>query len=253
MRDVLRVHARAGLVDTRAVEVGGEDLDRQPAAPGLGELGESDGDGVGLLAGGAPRHPDPQRIVPGAVLEQLGQDPGFERLERLRVAEEARDVDQDVLVEGLHLAGVFPQMARVVPQPVHLVQHHAAGDAAVESACLVLAEVDVRSLAQDLQDLAEIRRVRGRFAPGRRGSHQRMPGDARDLLGDPVRGKHEVHAAAGDGAARHAGLLRRVVLGEGDAAFGLDLLQPQGAVGGGAGENHPDRPVLLVIRQGTEE
>ncbi len=114
VQDVLRVDARAGLVDDRSVQVGGEDLDRELAAAGLGDLGAGDRDRVGLLAGRAAQHPDAHRLVGGAVGEQPGQDGGLERLEGLRVAEEARHVDEDVLVEGLHFPGVLPQEAHIV-------------------------------------------------------------------------------------------------------------------------------------------
>ena len=254
LRDALRVEARAGLLDARSVEVGGEDLDRQAAALRLGELRAKDGEGVGFLAGRAPQYPGAQRLAPGAVLEQLGQHRGLEPLERLRVAEESRHRDEDVLVEGLHLRRVFAQKTHIVRHLLEPVQDHPAVDAAAEAARLVVGEVDARDLVHDLQDLAEVRLARGSRTLGpRRPGHVRVQRDAADLQGDLDRGEHEIHAAAGDGAARHAALLGRAVLGEGDPPLGLDLFQPEGAVGRRAGQDHADRPVSLVLRQGAEE
>ena len=48
-------------------------------------------------------------------------------------------------------------------------------------------------------------------------------------------------------------MLRRLILRERDAAAGLDRLQPQRAVGPAPREDHPDRLVRLIIRQGLEE
>ena len=115
-----------------------------------------------------------------------------------------------------------------------------------------MGEVDAGGVAEQLHDLGEVRLVVRLPGSGRR-HRVRVPADAGDLPGDPVRGQHEVHAAGGDGAVRHALVLGRVVLGEGDAALGLDLFQPEGAVGGGAGQDHADGPVPLVLRQRAEE
>jgi len=64
----------------------------------------------------------------------------------------------------------------------------------------------------------------------------------------------EVHAAAVDRAVRHARVLRGILLlGERDAANGLDLAQAQGAVGPGAGEHDRDGLGLLVLGQRPEQ
>ena len=63
----------------------------------------------------------------------------------------------------------------------------------------------------------------------------------------------EVHAAGGHGAARHRVVARGLILREGDPALGLDGLQPDRAVGGGAGENHADGTLALILGQRFEK
>ena len=96
----------------------------------------------------------------------------------------------------------------------------------------------------------------GRLLGLRRGLYSQigMPADARQFAGDALRRQDEVHAPGGDGAARHAVILRALdVLGEGDATFAFDGLQPHGSVGGGSGENHADRPITPVCGQRSEK
>jgi len=85
------------------------------------------------------------------------------------------------------------------------------------------------------------------------GGEQRMPRDARDLVGDAGRRQHEVDAAGGDRAARHAGVLGRIVLREGDATGSLDLLHALRAVGGAARQDHADGLVPLLLRERAQE
>ena len=80
-----------------------------------------------------------------------------------------------------------------------------------------------------------------------------MLGDPCQFLRDVLRREHEIHAAGRHGAARHRVVAGRVVLGESDSAFRLDRLQPQRAVGRGAGKNHADGPLALVLRQRLEK
>ena len=77
----------------------------------------------------------------------------------------------------------------------------------------------------------------------------RMLRNAGEFFRDVRRREHEIHAARRHRAARHRVVFGRVVLREGDAALGLDRLQPQRAVGGRAGQNHADGPLALVLRQ----
>ena len=78
--------------------------------------------------------------------------------------------------------------------------------------------------------------------------------DPRQFTGDLIRGQDQIDAAAPGRALRHTRVLGgRLVLGERDAAGGLDFLHPQRAVGARPREDHADRGGLLVPGQRLEE
>ena len=141
--DIVRKDALAGLVNGVPVQVGGKDL--QGKAPlGLDllqRLLEHDGQGIGLLPGGAAGHPRPQGLA--------GRPAGDERRDGLfaqmlpggGIAEEARHADQQLLEEQIQLLGVFLQVPDIVGNLGNLVDAHATLDPAVEGIPLVQGEV----------------------------------------------------------------------------------------------------------------
>src|SRR6266567_262120 len=72
------------------VDIGGEDLHLERRIPALHLLAQEDGDRIGLLAGCASRNPDADLVVGPFALQQLGDDPGLERVEGFAVAKELR-------------------------------------------------------------------------------------------------------------------------------------------------------------------
>ena len=190
----------------------------------------------------------PQRFVAGPVADELGEDLAPERLEGGRVTEETRHADQEVLEQCLHFRRVLLEEAQVLPQPFRLLEDHAAPDTAVEGIGLVVAEIDPGGVVEELDHPREIRLTTRLLRPGH-GRCVRVATDADDLVGDLARGQDEIHAAGGDGAVRHTVVLGRRVLGERDAALGLDRFQPHRAVRGGAGQDHADGLMPLFLRQ----
>jgi len=81
----------------------------------------------------------------------------------------------------------------------------------------------------------------------------RVAGDPGELQCHHFRGEDEVDAAGGDGAARHGIVFGRGVLGESDAAFGLDGFEAEGAVRGSAGEDDTNGALALVLGEGFKE
>ncbi len=75
------------------------------------------------------------------VLDQPREDLALQHLERFRIAEEGRDADQHVLIEGLGLGGIALEEPRVLLQPLHLVQHRPSRDAAEQRVPLVAREI----------------------------------------------------------------------------------------------------------------
>src|SRR5207302_10346064 len=96
---------------------------------------------ISFLAGRTTRHPNAHGLIRVAVFDQLWEDVFFEHLEYFRVSEEARDVDQHILVEGLDFLFVVAQIAYVRPEIWYLVEDHSPGDAPVKCGALVQAQI----------------------------------------------------------------------------------------------------------------
>ena len=255
-RRVVGVNARARLLDRGLADVGPEDLQGKLAAVRLARFDQADDEGVDLFAGRASRDPQPHRRVLGPVLQDPRKDLALEKLERLPVAEEAGHPDEHVLVERVHLAGVLLEKVVVLPEIVDLLQRHTPRDPALDGGLPVMGEVHARGGAQQREDLV------GDAAIGRRrllrdGLHQtdvRMTGDPRQLARDVLGTQDEIHAARRDRGARHAVMAGGVfLLREGDPSLGLDGFDPEGAVGGRAGQNDSDRAGLQAVRERPEE
>ena len=155
--DVGGIDAGARLVDGVMVEVGGEDLQVE-ACRGrefLQHFAEDDGERVGLLARGAAGRPRPQHGALGVGGQQRGEDLGAQLLPDLGVAEEAGDADQQLLEQEVGFLRVVAQVAHEVADVGELVQPHAALDAAVERALLVVREVMAGACAQQHQHLRQ--------------------------------------------------------------------------------------------------
>lgn len=258
--DALGVDPRPGLVQGgRVADVGGEDLDRQPQRAVVQVLEQGHGQRVRLLAGRAPRHPDPDRGERRPVFDQHREDLALERLEHLRVPEEAGHVDEEVVIQRLDLGPVALQPADVLVEGRLRVERHAAHDPPAHGRVPVLREIDAGDGPDDSEDPAVpvLRGVDLGLDLGRRGlagGEVGMRADLGEPLRDVRRAQDEVHATAVDRADRHAGMPRGLlILGERDAAAGLDLAQAERAVGAGAGQDDSDGLRELILAQGTEE
>ena len=161
-RDVLEVPACPRALDRRLARVAREDLNREVGAEIGHQLEEDDRDRIRLLARRAAGHPDAKRKVPLPVPDHLRKDPGGERLEGQRVAEEVGDLDQDVLIERLDLGGPLGHVAHVLGERVDLVEHHPPGDSPLDGRRPVVGEVDVAGTAKVVK-----RRFRSASAPAR--------------------------------------------------------------------------------------
>ena len=250
-RAARRVAAAPGVVDRLLVEVGGEDLQGPGRRGGGGpdHLAEGHGQGVGLLAGGAARHPGAQRAAGGLAREQRRQDVGAQLIPHLLVAEEARHPDQQLAEQQLDLGGVGAQQLHVRRPPGEVEEGGAPLDAAQQRGLLVGREVVAGVAAQHLQDggehpVAAARGVGARVAAER--------GD--DERGQRVRGRDQHGVTGGDGVGRHAGGAGAGGRLRGGHATALQYrLQPARAVLTGPGQDHADRVGGLVPRQRGEE
>ena len=160
------IDAGAGLFDGPAVNVGGKDLHLETLLQRLHVLLEQDGDGIGFLAGGTAGHPDADHCAGGLAGKKPRDDLFLQRRERLRVAEEIGDADQQIAKERLHLGRGLLQVAHVLVQPLDLVDGHAPLDAADDGVLLVLGKIVAGLGAQQDEDL--LQRVFGLGGSGER-------------------------------------------------------------------------------------
>ncbi len=249
--DARRVPTRARLLDDGQAHVGAEDLDGNLAAVVAQELEQADGDGVDLLARRAAGNPNADGRVAGAILAELREHEGAQRLERLGLAEEARHVDEHLLAERGGLAGIAPEQLEISGQVAQAAQQEAPLQTSAQGGVLVAREVDAARLAHHQEDLLVVRVLAslGR-GPGERWS---VPADAHNLPGQPRRGQDDVDAPGGDRALRHAAVLRRGVLGERDPALALDDLDAFGPVEAAAAEHDAHGQAVAIQGERLEE
>ena len=98
-----RIASLAGESDRILVDIGGENLQLDIPLRRRDLLEKEHGERIGLLAGAAAGNPDAQRPVQGVPVDEIGYHLLRQEFEGTRVAEEAGDVDQQVLGEELEL------------------------------------------------------------------------------------------------------------------------------------------------------
>ena len=252
--DVRRIDARPRRDNRVLIQIGGIDLNIQfllVFGPECGlQLGEQDGDRVGFLAGRATGYPDAEVIAGFFARHQPGQDDFSQHFVRPRVAEEAGDVDQQLLDQQLRFSGVLAQIPRIRRFGFDFVLRHAAMDAPADGAFFVEREVLTRDAAQLQQNLIDpaddFFRHERRHAQPVRSLLNRLQQHRRHLFH-----RQDVRGAAGlNDTLRHAVILgRRRLLHHADAAGGENRAQTLRAIGGGTRENNADRARRLIIGQ----
>jgi len=252
--DAFRVDPGARSFDRDNVDIGRKDLDRRALFLLIRMFPDQDGDRVRLFAGGTAGHPD-THALPGGIGEMRADDVFPKRLERLRVAEEAGDSDQQFPEKRIHLQRGIPEIVDIVLDALDLGDGHSPLDAALDRVPLVQRKIMGRPCAKQEEDL--LQKVRcGRLG---RNDLLRPASESARHIGDQLlrhfrRRQNIVHHSGEDGAARHPVVRRRIEsLGHRHAAFALDHLETEAAAGAGAREDDADRPLLPVLRQRAEE
>ena len=246
----------AGTADRLVVDVGGEDL-HLGAGSRAHRLAQRDGDGVGLLAGGAAGHPDAQHVGAGAVGQHRRDRQRPQRLECDRVAEELGHPDQELAEQQFVLVRMLAQIVDVVGDGFGLRHQHAALDAPQQGLFLVLAEVVADFLVQQFADGLQ---VCGHVTAHAVVALALMRGVHLFLIGQQAcrhlrHRQHGIDQAGGDRAGRHAGhrLVAVAGLRQRQPAVILDRAQPLRTIAAGAGQHHAHGAVTLVFGQRGEE
>ena len=224
-------------------------------------LAHEDRHGIHLFARRTPRNPDTYRIAGIAVFEETRDDLGRQGVEGIAVAEEVRDIDEQVAEERTGFLHVVAQTVQVRIHLRELQYLHAPAHPANEGACLVAAEI-----VADLPDKRGIDRRQGdadvaldhrvlqatrRVSAARGGLCQ-----VHDLLPEFFGGQREIHQAGEDGRIGHVrmpGTEAVVNLGEREAAVFLDRLQTQRPIRIAAGQDDAKRALAEVDGQRAEE
>src|SRR5262249_16795941 len=113
-------------------------------------------DRIGLLAGRAAGAPDSDAPRVSDLVDDLRNDIVRQRLPRVGIPEEVRDVDEDRVEQRDVLVGIRVEKVGVGREGVDVHLRHAGADAPRERGFLVLAEIEVVACAQLFQQGAEI-------------------------------------------------------------------------------------------------
>ena len=172
-----------------------------------------------------------------------------------RIAEEVRDVDEEVLGKQLALAGILTQDLQIARAALDARHRHASLDPALQRALLVEREIMRGLRGQQIDDACE------RFLDGvgdRTSVAPRLDvcltAVADERLRDLCHRQHEIGTPAHDGAAGHAiesGLLR--VLHDDETALLFHRLQSETAVGAGPREDRADGALTAFFGQRAQE
>jgi len=204
--DARRIAPHPGGLHRFRIDVGGEDLNRESGPHRLQGLADEDGQGVGLLTGGAAHHPGPEAPPLRRRQGQLvAQDPRGEGLPRIGIAEEVGHADDGLLEQEVRLGGVGPEKGQVLAGIAHAVDVHAPLQAPQQGALLVAGEIVAGALGDRLQDarqnvLGDVR-MGPAFPPAPLGFGL---GVGEEGGGHVAWTQDIVHQIGGDGAVRHA-------------------------------------------------
>ncbi len=230
------------------VQIRREDLHRVRALGLVEDLAQQDRQREGFLARGAARHPGADRPRRHA-FDELAQLDAQGR-ERVRVAEEAGDTDQELLEQRVDLGRCLDEESRVGRHRVDAAYPHATLDPPVHGRLLVRREVVPRPVAQGDEHAA--RRIPllvvglGHAPVAARVAH--------DLLRDASGRRHEVHQARPGRALRHARVLGAPrVLCRHHSTARLDLGDADRPVAARARQHDCDRVLAARLGERAEE
>ena len=117
--DALGIDRVARAVEHRLVHIRPEQLDRAFPSRLVHELHQRHRERENFLPARASRHPHAHGFLRGFVLHDAREDFLLQRLEHLRIAEEAGDGNQDVLKERIEFTGALAQACDVARESVH--------------------------------------------------------------------------------------------------------------------------------------
>ncbi len=213
--------------------------------------------GVCLLAGAASGDPYPDGLIGAVATDQIGNDLIRQDVEHLRVAEEAGDMNQQILGQKLELAGITSQKLDVAIHATCPDRHHrhASLDAPLQCAGFVEPEVVAGLRSQQVYDLMQPTRFRVVFRQAvLLADMGGLPVISDDCPRDLPCGQHKVDRSALDRAPRHTVKVCLVrILRDDEAISFLDDPCAKAAVSAHPGKDDTDRALADVVRQRTQQ
>ena len=172
--------------------------------------------------------------------------------EGLAVPEEIGDADHDVLEQQIELHGPGLHVVQIFLNAGSPTGRHAPVYPAIERAGFVVTEIDSRTLFEKMQQF--VHRRAGNLLLLKKLQIARRADDGCDLRADFRRRQHKIDGAGRDGVRRHPVILRLLrILGDRQAALGLDGANPVGAVRAGSRQDHADRMIPDFLGKRGEE
>lgn len=155
VRDGVTVHAVARSRDGCVAQVGAEQLHLERWRRFLEMLEQRDRERIGLFAAGAPGNPDAEWGAGRARTHDLREPVLLQLLEHLRIAEEAGDADQQILIKAIELGRIRAEILEVItPRPVSM-HEHPAKQPPLERPAPILREVHAGAPVQQGEDLLQ--------------------------------------------------------------------------------------------------
>src|SRR5215475_12554005 len=109
--------------------------------------------GVGFLTGRTSGDPDADRIGGGALSKDFGIYDLAQTLKHFRIAEETRDIDQNVTIQSLHFLRPAMEKFDVVAEITDLIDVHAPQDATPNRGHFVIDKIDLAEALERTKDL----------------------------------------------------------------------------------------------------
>ena len=98
-------------------------------------------DRIGLFTRAAAGHPNAQRSIQRVLADEFRNHGLHQQIKGGRIAEEMRDIDEEILGQHIALTGILAQDLQIAPTALEPRHRHASLDPALERALLVEREI----------------------------------------------------------------------------------------------------------------
>src|SRR5262249_32765860 len=146
--NVFRIKACASFGNTGVTDIRSEKLNRRLRRFIAKKFKQGYGHRVGFFAGGAARSPDANRRFRTLVAPDVWKYVGFQRVKNFWIPEEARNINEHVLVKGFDFGRIRLYVFDVVIEFLDLVDNHATLNSSQNRRLTIMSEVQSSRSAQ---------------------------------------------------------------------------------------------------------